>query len=148
MSAPVQLVFRGEVLAGFRLEDVQRDLGRLLRADEARLKHVFSGRSTVLKRGLPAAEAQRYVSRLAALGARVHVEPMTAPPSAPAAGGWPTIAPPPEEDRRVAPLVAAPAAALPAAVPLANSAPPAPAAGPAAPAAPLELALAPTPLAD
>lgn len=152
MSAPVQLVFRGEVLAGFRLEDVQRDLGRLLRADEARLKHVFSGRSTVLKRGLPAAEAQRYVSRLAALGARVHVEPMTAPPSAPAAGGWPTIAPPPEDDRRVAPPVAAPAAAFPAAIPgaipLANQAPPAPAAGPAAPAAPLELALAPTPLAD
>ena len=54
MSAPVQLVFRGEVLAGFRLEDVQRELGRLLQADEAGLKKVFSGRPTVLKRGLAA----------------------------------------------------------------------------------------------
>lgn len=133
MSAPVQLVFRGEVLAGFRLEDVQRDLGRLLQADEARLKSVFSGRRTVLKRGLAAAEAQRYVSRLAALGAQVHVEPMPAPPTAAAAGGWPSIAPPPEEDRQSAGAVVAPRAA-----PLAA----------AAPAAPKELALLPVSAAD
>ena len=116
MSVPVQLVFRGEVLAGFRLEDVQRELGRLLQADEALLKSVFSGRRTVLKHGLAAAEAQRYVGRLAAMGARVHVEPMPAP--APAAGGWPTIAPPPEEDRRAPAPVAAPQVpAIPAATP-------------------------------
>ena len=135
MSAPVQLVFRGEVLAGFRLEDVQSELGRLLQADEALLKSVFSGRRTVLKRGLAAAEAQRYVGRLAAMGARVHVEPMPAPPAAPAAGGWPTIAPPPEEDRRAAAPVAVPqVAALAAANP----------AQPATPAAAQDLALLPT----
>jgi hypothetical protein len=139
MSAPVQLVFRGEVLAGFRLEDVQRELGRLLQADEALLKNVFSGRRTVLKRGLAAAEAQRYVGRLAAMGARVHVEPMPAPPPAPAAGGWPTIAPPPEEDRRAPAPVAAPQAT---ALPVADPAQPAAAA--AAPAAAQELALVPT----
>lgn len=141
MSAPVQLVFRGEVLTGFRLEDVQRELGRLLQADEARLRSVFSGRRTVLKRGLAAEEAQRYVSRLAAMGAHVHVEPMPAPPPAPAAGGWPTIAPPPEEDRRAAPADAAPQAA---ALPVAAPSQPASAAGAAAPAAPKELALLPT----
>lgn len=117
MSAPVQLVFRGEVLAGFRLEDVQRDLARLLRADEAGLKRLFSGQRTVLKRGLAAADAQRYVSRLAAVGARLHVEPMPAPPTAPAASGWPAIAPPPEEDRRAAPPIAAPPPPVPMPVP-------------------------------
>lgn len=137
MSAPVQLVFRGEVLAGFRLEDVQRELGRLLQADEARLKSVFSGRSTVLKRGLVAADAQRYVSRLAAMGARVHVEPMPAPPPASAAGGWPTIAPPPEQDRheKVVPVAPPPAAA--------PSTPATPTAA-ATPTAPKELALVAT----
>lgn len=143
MSATLQLVFRGEVLAGFRLEDVQRELGRLLQADETRLKQVFSGRTTVLKRGLVAADAQRYVSRLAAMGARVHVEPMPAPAAAGAAG-WPTIAPPPVEERRApAPVVAAPA--IPAAAPVPT--PPNPVAAEAAavvPAAPKELELVPT----
>jgi uncharacterized membrane protein YhaH (DUF805 family) len=79
VSATVQLVFLGEVLSGFRLEDVQRDLGRALKADEARLKVLFSGRRAVLRRDLPDAEAPRYVARLAALGAKVHIEPMAAP---------------------------------------------------------------------
>ena len=145
MSMPVQLVFRGEVLAGFRLEDVQRDLGRLLQADKARLENVFSGRRTVLKRGLAAAEAQHYVGRLAAMGARVHVEPMPSPPPAPAAGGWPTIAPPPEEDRRAATPVAAPqVAALPVANPSKAATTAATTAAAAAPAASKELGLLPT----
>lgn len=143
MSAPVQLVFRGELLAGFRLEDVQRELGRLLQADEVRLKSVFSGRRTVLKRGLPPAEAQRYVSRLAAMGAYVHVEPMPTPPPTPAAGDWPTIAPPPEADRQapapVAAAVAVPKVATPAATPAPSSAPP----SVAVPTAVKELALVP-----
>jgi len=143
MSALVQLVFRGEVLAGFRLEDVQRELGRLLRADEARLKNVFSGRSTVLKRGLASTEAQRYVSHLAAMGARVHIEPMPSPHPEPAAGGWPTIAPPPEEDRSATtPVAAAPQAAV---LPVAS--PPKPATAAAATPAAKELALL-QPMAD
>lgn len=144
MSASVQLVFRGEVLTGFRLEDVQRELGRLLQADEARLKHLFSGRRTVLKRDLAAAEAQRYVRRLAAMGAHVHVEPMAAPP---AAGGWPTIAPPPEDDRRPP----APVAAPPAVAPPVRPAPPValtPTAAAAAPAAAAELELVPVAAPD
>lgn len=141
MSAPVQLVFLGEVLAGFRLDDVRRDLGRLLQADEARLKDVFSGRRTVLKRGLAAAEAQRYLGHLAALGARVHVEPMPAP----APGGWPTIAPPPEEIRRAPAPVGEPAAT---ALPVAKPAQPATTAAVATPAAPKELALLPASVPD
>lgn len=149
MSAPVQLVFRGEVLTGFRLEDVQRELGRVLQADEARLKHLFSGRRTVLKRDLAAAEAQRYVRRLAAMGAHVHVEPMAAPPAAPA-GGWPTIAPPPEDDRRAPAPVAAPPAVPPAVAPPVRSAPAVPLTptAAAAPAAAAELQLVPVALPD
>ncbi|MEW6706283.1 MAG: DUF805 domain-containing protein [Pseudomonadota bacterium] len=115
MSSDVQLVFRGEVLAGFQPEEVQRELGRLLKVDEAKLAALFSGGRAVLKRGLPSADAPRYVARLAALGARVHVEPMAAgapapaaPPAAtpatpPAAGAWPTLAPPPQDERSASP---------------------------------------------
>jgi len=107
MRAPVQLVFRGEIVPGFALHDVQRELGRLLKLDETKLARLFSGQRTVLKRDLAEADAQRYLQRLQALGARVHLEPMpvAAPsPSAPVArvavpagatdSGFPTIVPP------------------------------------------------------
>ena len=67
----VQLVFYGEVIAGFRLEDVQRSLAALLKLDEARAAALFNGSRVVLKRELPAAQAERYVAHLASLGARV-----------------------------------------------------------------------------
>ena len=76
----VQLVFRGEVLAGFQRDDVQRSLGRLLKLDDARSVHLFTGARMVLKRSLAAHDAQHYVERLAQLGARIHVEPMPAQP--------------------------------------------------------------------
>lgn len=136
MSATVQLVFRGEVLAGFQAEDVQRELGRLLRADEGQLKALFSGRRAVLKRGLAAQDAARYVGRLAAIGAQVHVEPE-------AADAWPTISPPPEDEPPpvAPPRQAAPPRPAPVPLPL-----PVPALVPAAPPAsrPMDLALVPS----
>ncbi|HUG25221.1 DUF805 domain-containing protein [Piscinibacter sp.] len=78
MDAHVQLVFLGEVHAGFHLDEVKRSLGQLLKLDEARLAQLFSGARTVLKRSLQAHEAQRYVEHLSKLGARVHIEPMPA----------------------------------------------------------------------
>jgi uncharacterized membrane protein YhaH (DUF805 family) len=83
MDARVQLVFRGEVHAGFHLDEVKRSLGQLLKLDDARLAQVFSGARTVLKRSLQLHEAQRYVDHLAKLGARIHVEPMDVPVPAP-----------------------------------------------------------------
>ena len=78
-QAPVQLVFFGEVLAGFRQEDVQHSLAALLKLDPARAAALFSGARVVLKRELPAAQAERYVAHLASLGARVHVEALGTP---------------------------------------------------------------------
>lgn len=84
MDAHVQLVFRGEVHAGFPLDEVKRSLGQLLKLDDARLAQLFSGARTVIKRSLQPQDAQRYVDRLAAVGARIHIEPMQAPAVAPA----------------------------------------------------------------
>jgi uncharacterized membrane protein YhaH (DUF805 family) len=105
MDAHVQLVFLGEVHAGFHLDEVKRSLGQLLKLDDARLAQLFSGARTVLKRSLQANEAQRYVEHLSRLGARVHIEPMAPPPAvaAPPAARAPALAlvpdaPPAEEE--------------------------------------------------
>lgn len=80
-GAEVRLVFAGEILAGFQADEVRRRFGEAFKIDGARLAAMFSGERTVLKRSLPAAEAARYVARLGALGARVHVEPLDAVPA-------------------------------------------------------------------
>lgn len=109
MDAPVQLVFRGELHAGFHLDEVKRSLGQLLKLDDARLAQMFSGARTVLKRSLQAHEAQRYVEHLARLGARIHIEPMQAPVAAPAAPA--AVAPAPATPARPPALALVPEAA-------------------------------------
>ena len=79
-EAQVRLVFSGEVLEGFALEDVKRRFGEAFKLDDTGLAAMFSGARTVLKRALSRDEATRYVARLQALGARIHVEPLDAAP--------------------------------------------------------------------
>ena len=52
MDATVQIVFFGEVMEGFHLEDVKRKVGQLLKLDETRVAQMFSGTRTVLKRAM------------------------------------------------------------------------------------------------
>jgi uncharacterized membrane protein YhaH (DUF805 family) len=114
MDTRVQLIFLGEVLGGFRLEDVKRSLGELFKLDEAGQARLFSGARVVLKRSVEPTEAQRYVARLAKIGARLYIEPSGSAP-APSASARPTpalatplpiITPPPEAP---APVPAPPA---------------------------------------
>ena len=93
MDAPVQLVFLGEVLDGFSLDDVKRRVGQLLKLDEPRVAQLFSGRRTVLKREVRREDAQRYARALAQVGARVHIEAQDATPKA-AASAPPASHPP------------------------------------------------------
>jgi hypothetical protein len=140
MNPNVQLVFRGEVLEGFPPEQVRQRLAQALKLDEARVAQLFSGAHTVLKRSVEPALARSYVDKLAALGARVHLEPSDAPPTT----GFPPLpdlpgahepAPPPwgTQPRPSRPM------------PLAPTPVPAPEAAPrgAAPSAPVPLALEP-----
>jgi uncharacterized membrane protein YhaH (DUF805 family) len=115
METRVQLIFLGEVLGGFRLEDVKRSLGELFKLDETGQARLFSGARVVLKRSVDSAEAQRYVARLAKVGARLYIEPSGhahAPPQDPQTRAQPAPA-------LATPL---PTLALPAAAPV----PPAP----------------------
>jgi uncharacterized membrane protein YhaH (DUF805 family) len=84
MDAHVQLVFFGEVLEGFHLDDVKRRVGQLLKLDEVRVGQMFSGARTVLKRAVTHDDAQRYASVMAKAGARIRIEPNGAKAAAPA----------------------------------------------------------------
>ncbi len=92
-EAQVRLVFAGEVLDGFQLDEVKRRFGEAFKIEGARLAAMFSGERTVLKRSLPAGEGARYVAKLGALGARIHVEPLEAAKTAPAAPATAAVIP-------------------------------------------------------
>jgi uncharacterized membrane protein YhaH (DUF805 family) len=86
MESQVRVVFFGQVLDGFHVDDVKRRFGEMFRLDEAKLEQLFSGARTVIKRSLHVDEAARYVSSLEKIGARVSIEPIeaAAAPAAPA----------------------------------------------------------------
>ena len=105
MESVVKLVFFGETLEGFRVDDVKRSFTKLLKVDESLQATIFSGARVVLKRSVAAAEVHRYVTHLASIGARLHVEPDVPgveSPSLPAPSLAPPIAPP------IAPYLATP----------------------------------------
>lgn len=76
MDSRWQLTFYGEVIGERRIEDVRRNFAQQFNLDDARIEAIFSGQGVVLKRNLSQADAQRYVTHLASLGARVHLQPM------------------------------------------------------------------------
>lgn len=135
METRVQLIFLGEVLGGFRLEDVKRSLGELFKLDDTGQARLFSGARVVLKRSVDPAEAQRYVARLAKIGARLYMEPSNSthvPSSEPPARAQPVPAlgtPFPTitfTEAAAAPPVPRPAAARPVAAALPATPNPAP----------------------
>lgn len=112
-QAQVRLVFAGEVLEGFSLDEVKRRFGELFKLDEARVAAVFTGGRTVLKHSLASTEADRYVARLRAVGMRVRIEPLDAlPPRQQLAAASAAVAAP------AAAAATAAAPAIPALVPL------------------------------
>lgn len=75
MSDRFRLVFAGDVLEGHRVEDVQRKMAELLHLSQARQASMFSGKRTVLKKGMAFDDATRYVAKFERIGAKVLVEP-------------------------------------------------------------------------
>ena len=89
-SAQVRLVFAGEVLSGFSVDEVKRNFGQAYRVDGERLSEVFAGGRTVIKRAIESADVDRYVQKFRQLGMQVLVEtmdgkPVSVPPTPPAA---------------------------------------------------------------
>ena len=76
-DTPLQLVFRGECLDGHDLHAVRCAVAGALKLDKARASRLFSGERVVLRRGVGAAAAHRYIARFALMGAVLHAEPAT-----------------------------------------------------------------------
>lgn len=89
--ALVQLVFRGEIVSGHAPEDAKRKLAAAVGIAPQQIEDVFSGRRVVLKKGVPADEAPRYLAKLERIGIVARAEPetdtstVTAPQPLPAA---------------------------------------------------------------
>lgn len=73
--ALVQLVFRGEIVSGHAPEDAKRKLAAAVGIAPQQIEEVFSGRRVVLKKGLPADEAPRYLAKLERIGIIARSEP-------------------------------------------------------------------------
>jgi len=74
MTAPdlrVDLVFDGQVLAGFDPAQVQRAVAERFKLDEQRRERMFSGVPYVVKRAMTPEDAKRYIDLFATLGARL-----------------------------------------------------------------------------
>lgn len=71
----LQLVFRGEIIAGHAPEAVRSALAAALKLDAARAERLFSGKRIVVRRAVDADRARRYVALFAVMGAVLHAEP-------------------------------------------------------------------------
>lgn len=92
MQNQFQLVFTGKILDGFSPEHVRANAERQLRLSPANLEALFSGRRAVLKRGLDFETGDRARQKYAALGMKVHLEPLA--PEAQETGELMSIMPP------------------------------------------------------
>ena len=78
-DARVDLVFEGQLLAGFERDPVRHALAERFKLDDARLDRMFSGAPYVLKRDVAREDASRYIALFAKLGARLMAKGGTAP---------------------------------------------------------------------
>ncbi|MGQ9425790.1 hypothetical protein ACXYTJ_08990 [Gilvimarinus sp. F26214L] len=89
-ASQFDLIFRGDVVPGHRVEDVKLRLAKLFKVDPARIEALFSGKPVALKRNLNRDTAEKYQAVLLQAGAQVRLRPQQggggATPSRPAAG--------------------------------------------------------------
>ena len=76
MSAQYRLVFQGEVAADQHVAVVRKRLAKLLKADDATLKTLFSGQPVVLKKTIDAAGAAKFQMAFKQAGAKLRVQPL------------------------------------------------------------------------
>lgn len=69
-----KIVFSGELMPDASLETVKDNLARLFKSEPGKIDALFGGRPVVLKRELPEAEAERYLTALLQAGANAYKE--------------------------------------------------------------------------
>jgi hypothetical protein len=114
------VVFQGEIVSGFALEQVKRNLGQGFKLSPEQVEILFSGRNITLKRNLPHDLALLYQQKILACGAGCSIRPMpeeSGPGARPASSPIKVGAPPDRAGRGASPATAtlsSPAEAQPA----------------------------------
>ncbi|MEX2963730.1 hypothetical protein [Microbulbifer sp. TYP-18] len=80
-----QVIFRGDLVAGFTAADVKANMARLFKAGPETIAKLFSGRPLAIKKGLSQAQAEQLQATLAKIGAQSSLRPEGAVPAAPPA---------------------------------------------------------------
>jgi len=79
-----EVAFRGEIREGENSEDVKARVGKMFKADEAKVAQLFSGKRVVIKKNVDQQTANKYQSALNKAGAECEVKSMN-PPETPVA---------------------------------------------------------------
>lgn len=95
MDTPVRLVYKGEILEGFKKSEVKHDLGQWLKLDPNKLEKMFSGERVVIRREVPEEEGEQLVQRFRKRGAVLRMEHLR-PPDNPSTRHEPTVLSAPE----------------------------------------------------
>ncbi|MET1077213.1 MAG: DUF805 domain-containing protein [Pseudomonas sp.] len=74
-DARYKIVFTGELLPDISLDTAKDNLAQLFKSDRSKIDGLFSGAAVALKRDLPDAEADKYLSVLHNAGIKVQKEP-------------------------------------------------------------------------
>lgn len=69
-----RIVFSGELLDGFHMQDVQKAAAIRLRVGDVQLARLFSGETTVLKKAVSADAAKPYLAELERMGMKARLE--------------------------------------------------------------------------
>lgn len=68
-----EVIFQGKVIEGADEQEVRANVGRMFKADEAKLNALFSGKTVVIKGGLDETTAQKYVAAMKKAGAKADI---------------------------------------------------------------------------
>jgi hypothetical protein len=89
-----EVAFCGQISEGANLDEVKARVGKMFKADDAKLAQLFSGKRIVIKKNIDQATATKYQTALNRAGAECEVNPLGgAAPVAPAAATAPVAAP-------------------------------------------------------
>jgi hypothetical protein len=71
-----EVAFSGKISGDADLDEVKTKIGKMFKADDAKIAQMFSGKRVVIKRNLDKAAAVRYANAFKKAGAKCEVKPM------------------------------------------------------------------------
>ena len=69
MSQTYSVIFSGEIVAGYDLEQVKKNIGQVFKLNPERVEKLFSGKPVAIKRGIDQQQANKFQNVMAKAGA-------------------------------------------------------------------------------